>query len=222
MDSQFENTLLEQLLESPRLPLYARKIREVLDEEAQRRRAFYDQIREGDKVEFINGEIIYHSPVRLRHDNASGNLYRLLSSYVSLHDLGYVGHEKLMISLSRNDYEPDICFFSAEKAAGFEPDQMRFPAPDLIVEVLSASTAANDRGIKFDDYAAHGVAEYWLLEPATEGVEQYRLNGQAYELLLKAKTGEIQSIVVPGFTISIRAIFDEREHRAALRAPLTA
>jgi Uma2 family endonuclease len=99
---------------------------------------------------------------------------------------------------------------------------MRFPAPDLIVEVLSASTAANDRGIKFDDYAAHGVAEYWLLEPATEGVEQYRLNGQAYELLLKAKTGEIQSIVVPGFTISIRAIFDEREHRAALRALLTA
>lgn len=220
MDIQLEDTLLEQLLESPRLPLYARKIQDVLDEEAQQRQAFYAQIQEGDKAEFINGEIIFHSPVRLRHDNVSGKLYRLLSTHVTLHDLGYVGHEKLMISLSRNDYEPDICYFTAEKAARFEPDQIRFPPPDLIVEVLSTSTAANDRGIKFTDYAAHGVAEYWLLEPITEGVEQYRLNGQTYDLLLKARTGEIQSFVVPDFTIPIRAIFDEREHRATLRAIL--
>lgn len=91
-----------------------------------------------------------------------------------------------MVSLTLNDYEPDICYFNAAKAAAFQPDQMRFPAPDFIVEVLSASMEANDRGVKFDDYAAHGVAEYWLIDPDTQTVEQYRLHGDAYELAIKA------------------------------------
>ena len=64
-----------------------------------------------------------------------------------------------MVSLTRNDYEPDICFFGVAKAAQLTPDQMRFPVPDLVVEVLSETTQAVDRGVKFDDCAAHGVAE---------------------------------------------------------------
>lgn len=51
---------------------------------------------------------------------------------------------------------------------------MRFPAPDLVVEVLSASTVAIDCSVAFEDSAAHGVGEYWLLDPDTKTVEQYR------------------------------------------------
>jgi hypothetical protein len=43
---------------------------------------------------------------------------------------------------------------------------------------------------------------------------------QTYELLLRAKTGDVESVVVTGFKIPIRAIFDEKEHLAALRAIL--
>lgn len=42
--------------------------------------------------------------------------------------------EKATIGLTRNDYEPDICFFTAEKAAQFTEDQMIFPTPDFVVE----------------------------------------------------------------------------------------
>ena len=42
---------------------------------------------------------------------------------------------------------------------------MKYPAPDFIAEILSPSTDERDRGIKFEDYAAHGVGEYWLLDP---------------------------------------------------------
>jgi Uma2 family endonuclease len=166
---------LKKLLDSPRLPFIARRIDMVLADEKRRRREFYAQIDENDKAEFINGEVIMHSPVRLRHNAASGHLYRLLSSYVAVHRLGYVGFEKIMVSLTRNDYEPDICFFGTAKAALFTPDQMRFPAPDLIVEVISESTERNDRGVKFDDYAAHGVREYWIIDPDAETLEQYHL-----------------------------------------------
>jgi Uma2 family endonuclease len=94
---------------------------------------------------------------------------------------------------------------------------MHFPAPDFIVEVLSDSTAGADRGVKFDDYAAHGVAEYWLIDPVTETVEQYTLQNQAYELVIKAQTGQIVSRAVPHFEIPIRAIFEEALNRATLQ-----
>ncbi len=122
---------------------------------------------------------------------------------------GFVRHEKMLISLTRNDYEPDVVYFGPETAQTFSLDQMKFPAPDFIVEVLSPSTEATDRGIKFQDYAAHGVTEYWILDPDREIVEQYALKGKVYELLVKSKTGTLQSVAVPGFEISVRDLFNE-------------
>lgn len=90
------------------------------------------------------------------------------------------------------------------------------------VEVLSASTAANDRGVKFDDYAAHGVTEYWIIDPDTEIVEQYRLAGEIYELAIKAQTGELRSFAPPGFLIPVRAIFEDATNQATLRQLLAA
>lgn len=212
-----EQALLDQLLHSPRLPVVAQQIEALLAEERAKRQQFIDATSEAEKAEFINGEKIVHSPVRLRHNITAKRLLILLDTYVGKHDLGYVGYEKMMISLTRNDYEPDICFFKAATASGFEPDQMRFPAPDLIIEVLSPSTEANDRGVKFDDYAAHGVDEYWLLDPVAEIIEQYRLVDGQYELAIKARSGEIRSIVLSDFVIPVRALFDDAINRETLR-----
>lgn len=222
MTLESEQTLVQQLLASPRLPFYVEHMEEVLAGELAKRKQFYAKITADEKVEFINGEVVHHSPVRLRHNRAGGHLYRLLSTYVMLHDLGYVGYEKLLISLTRNDYEPDICFFGNDKTSQFTPEQIQFPAPDFVVEVLSSSTEAMERGVKFDDYAAHGVAEYWIVDPVSESVEQYRLNDASYQLVVKAKTGELESFAVPGFVIPIRAIFDETIHQSALRQILSA
>jgi Uma2 family endonuclease len=215
--AQLDTPLLEQLLNSPRLPAVVQRLHDLLDDEAQRRADFIATVLESEKAEFINGEKVVHSPVKLRHNVVTKRLLVLLDAHVTRHGLGYVGYEKVMISLTRNDYEPDICFFNVGAAAAFHPDQMRFPAPDLVVEVLSVSTAAIDRGVKFEDYAAHGVSEYWLIDPDTETVEQYRLDGERYALAIKAQTGELRSVAVPGFVIPLRAIFDEQLNQATLR-----
>jgi len=212
-----ETTLLEQLLQSPRLPAVAQHLDALVADEATRRARFIATVLETEKAEFINGEKIVQSPAKLKHTATVGKLLHLISTYVMVHGLGWVGFEKVMVSLTRNDYEPDICFFAAATADGFHPDQMRFPAPDFVVEVLSASTAANDRGVKFEDYAAHGVAEYWIIDPDAETVEQYRLAGDSYELAIKAQTGELRSFAVPGFVIPVRAIFDAQVNQATLR-----
>jgi Uma2 family endonuclease len=212
-----EDKIIEQLFEAPQLRLYYNRIGEVLESEQQRRQEFYVTMTEGDKVEFINGAIIMHSPVKLHHNHASFNLAMLLKAFVDKHNLGFVGHEKILVSLTRNDYEPDICFFGCAKASQFTPEQMQFPAPDFVAEILSPSTEERDRGVKYQDYAAHGVAEYWLVDPESGTLEQHIAQGDRYDLRTKARTGIVSSVAVPAFEIPIRAIFDPAEHMVALQ-----
>ncbi len=200
----------------PNALLLVEQVKSKLADERKRRRHFYEIVEENKKMEFINGELIFHSPVKLQHNRATKLLCKLLDTFGAKHELGYVGIEKLMVSLTRNDYEPDVCFFGNENAKNFTGKQMKFPAPDFVVEVLSDSTAKNDRETKFQDYAAHGVGEYWIIDAEKETVEQYFLQNEKYELLLKAKSGEIESGAVANFKIPIRAIFDETENLKAL------
>lgn len=210
-------TVLEPLTQSPKLCLYLRELEALLEDEHARRQQFYEHITEEEKVEFINGEVVMHSPVKLQHNRVSVLLSRLLSTYVSMNQLGFVGHEKILISLTRNDYEPDICFFTSEKADTFTPGQWQFPPPDFVVEVLSPGTEQSDRTTKFMDYAAHDVREYWIIDPDAETVEQYLLEQQQYTLRLKVRDGSLESQVLAGFTIPVRAIFDEQENLNVLQ-----
>jgi len=204
------NISVNQILEMPNAAILAERLQIALQAEQENRRYFYEIIEEDKKMEFINGEIIFQSPAKLRHTNSIKLLTNLLSNFVIKNDLGFVGSEKMLISLTRNDYEPDICYFEKAKSQNFKSDQMQFPAPDLAVEVLSPSTEKFDRETKFQDYAAHGIREYWIIDPENEFIEQYFLQAEEYELLLKAKDGTIESIVLPEFRIQIRAFFDEK------------
>ncbi|MCW3105650.1 MAG: hypothetical protein JWQ09_156 [Segetibacter sp.] len=152
--------ILERLVESPNALKIIEAAQSVFEKEKIERQKFYDLMHEDLKAEFINGEIVFHSPAKLRHWDVSTRLTSLLYTHVRDNKLGIVGVEKVMVRLTRNDYEPDICFFKQDKAAQFTSDQMLFPAPDLAIEILSNTTEKIDRGIKFIDYAAHGVAEY--------------------------------------------------------------
>ncbi len=209
--------ITEQLHRPPKLGLYYRDIRTTLSEERKKRKRFYDEVREDQKAEFINGEVIVHSPVRIEHNITGKFLLKLMDTHVQLRELGFVGYEKMMISLTRNDYEPDICFWSKKKSVKFKPRQTQFPAPDFIAEVLSPSTENNDRTIKFEDYAAHGVKEYWIIDPAYQVVEQYFPDAGEYRLHVKADSGILKSKAVKGFVLPVAALFDEAENLAALR-----
>jgi len=201
----------------PNAAIIAQQIQSALIQEQEKRRRFYEIVEDDKKMEFINGEIYFQSPAKLRHTNAVGLLLILLKSFVTRHDRGFVGSEKMLVSLTRNDYEPDICFFEKSKSREFKPDQMQFPAPDIVVEVLSPSTEKHDRETKFQDYAAHGISEYWIIDAEHETIEQYMLQNENYDLLLKAKEGSIQSMVLPEFRIQIRSVFDEQANLDELK-----
>lgn len=202
------NEIVDKLKHSPHLKIILEKIDEALQEEREKRQAFYELIHENIKAEFINGEIVYQSPVKQSHWNSSGNMSSKLIQFVKDNDLGKIAVEKAMVSLSRNDYEPDICFWRKEVAEGFTADQMHFPAPDFIIEIISSSTEAIDRNEKWIDYAAHQVKEYWIVDPQKQSVEKYLNHNGVYELSEKLQQGLIRSDVIQGFTIHLTEIFD--------------
>lgn len=217
MTSKHVQTILEQ----PDAQLIIDKVKEVLILEEQKRHEFYEWLDEDKKAEFVNGQIIVHSPVLKQHTDATKYLTILLSTYVDLHDLGYVGFEKCLIRLTRNDYEPDVCFFNKEKSRDFKKDHKFYPAPDLVVEVLS-SNEAHDRVTKFTDYQQHGILEYWIIDSKAQTIEQYILEDEVYHLKLKAKEEMITSIAVDGFSIAIPAVFDKEANLKQLRMLMSA
>ena len=208
--------LIVSILARPEAKLIVEQVNARLEEERQKRLLFYETIDEDTKAEFINGEIYYHSPVKKEHNDAGSLLHNLLQNYVIVQQLGYVGYDKIMVTLSRNDYEPDICFFNNDKAQHFKTGQMHFPVPDLAVEILSGNVR-HDRETKFQDYQIHGVGEYWIIDPVAQVLEQYVLEGNAYQLQLKASEGHVKSKIVAGFSILIPAIFDQQIYLEELR-----
>lgn len=216
------NTLIkEELLQLPDLQQLIGELQTSLDDEKRRRLDFYDWAESDEKVEFINGSIIENSPAADEHTDAIGNLHGLSMYQTNFEGTGKVKSEKAMVSLTRNDYEPDLAFWRKEIADTFQKGQIHYPAPDWICEVLSKGTAKRDRGVKFQDYAAHGVKEYWIVDPKRQAVEQYILpetDSKAYELLKKVSIGDtIESIVMTGFKIPVAAIFDAESNRATLK-----
>jgi Uma2 family endonuclease len=201
--------LVQEMLQSPKLGNYVEFLRDAWEDEQRRRAEFLEKITEDDKAEFINGEEVLHSPSRDGHSAVIEALGDFMRTYVRKRKLGVVRREKAMISLTRNEYEPDLCFFSKEKSQKFNKNTMRYPAPDFVVEVLSPSTAKNDRGVKLRDYAEHGISEYWIIDSDKEILEQYLLQGETYELALKSGDGKVLSHAIEGFEIPIRALFDE-------------
>ena len=210
-------TLLEPLRHSPQLVEVVDALQAQIAQEREKRARFYQEMTPDQKVEFVDGEVILHSPAKNRHLDVTRNILMLLTPFVQMNCLGEVKSEKCLCVFPRNDYEPDIVFFSKGKAASLTPETMKFPIPDLVIEVLSESTEHRDRGVKFEDFQAHGVGEYWLIDAEAEVVEQFRLRGPVFELVLKSGTGEIRSEVVADFTAPIRAFFDGDENLAVLR-----
>ena len=210
-------SLADQLMGRPDARLIIDEVDRMLQAEQRLRRHFYETVSEEEKAEFINGEIIIHSPVKKKHDEVSGHLYSLLKTFVIKHQLGYVGHEKVMVSLSRNDYEPDICYFGPEKARHFDDAQTIFPAPDLVIEILSPGTRDRDYGIKLKDYEAHLIPEYWIVDTENRTLELRLLDNDRYRLQQTFRIEDhLQSATLAGFDLPMRAIFEENAYLEAL------
>ncbi len=217
--------IVEQLMQRPDLPVVLKELQHRLAmEEQQRKEWLKDWRTDTSKMEFINGQVIVHAPAQRIEALVSGNVASLLRTSVLLRQVGEVHQEKAMIRLTRNDYEPDICYFDTAQVAEFNEETSLFPAPRLVVEVLSPKTEARDRGVKFQDYAYHDIPEYWIVDPRKRTLEQYIMpqGDTTYQLHKKSDNGGVEVQALTGLSLPIPAFFDERKAQAEVERLLTA
>ncbi len=209
MQSSF-HPLLQPLLTSGRLPSLVAQLNRVVLAEEEQRRDFYAWLDEDKKAEFILGEIVIHSPARLAHIQALDNLHFLLRDFVKKNFPGsYILPEQALVRLERSDVMPDLAYWNAEKAAGLVPDTKLFPVPDFVVELLSPSTEKYDRGAKMQEYAANGIAEYWITDPDKKTIEQYVLQHDTYRLEAIARPGEsLSALILSPLSVDPAAVFE--------------
>jgi len=98
------SAIFEKLLADPSLPAPLQELNKAMQEEQKRRDSFYEWIDESTKAEFINGEVVMHSPAKEKHNAVREYLSRLLGVFVEERNLGICRGEKAMIHLIRNSY----------------------------------------------------------------------------------------------------------------------
>ena len=129
--------ILMPLIQSPKLKEHFIKFKNYIKKEQQNRKDFYDLVTEDMNAEFINSEVVIHSPVTDEHESTFFGLATLLHIYTTINKLGRITQEKLTLAYSRNNYEPDICFFSVAQPNKIKERQKLYPAPNFIAEIIS-------------------------------------------------------------------------------------
>lgn len=103
--------------------------------------------------------------------------------------------------------QPDVLWVASGSACRIEQRLLK-GAPDLVVEVLSPSTARRDKTVKFLLYEQHGVREYWLADPERQTVEVWSLVKDEYMLQGSYDARQrFSSPVLGGADVDLAAVF---------------
>jgi Uma2 family endonuclease len=141
---------------------------------------------DGRRYELWEGTLHELTSPATRHQHVLGKLHVILCRHVDERALGLVYVAPLDVILSDHTVlQPDIIFVARNHASVVADRGVEGP-PTLAIEILSPSTAADDRGRKRDLYARYGVPFYWIVDGEAETVEAYVLEGDSYRLAASA------------------------------------
>lgn len=168
---------------------------------------------EGEKVsqvkhEYIDGEVYAMAGASDAHVTITGNLFSLLRNHVRGSGCRvYMADMKAQIQAINRYYYPDVMVTCDTQDREFEYFKS---SPCLIVEVLSGSTEAFDRGKKFTDYRhLQPLQEYVLISQDTMSVECFRRNEERRWVLYPYEKGEEVHLASVDFRFCIATIYED-------------
>ena len=168
----------------------------------------YCNLPDDERYEVIDGELIMVAAPRRVHQASSRNIGTPLDIYVKANRLGEMYYAPTDVILSDiNVVQPDILFVSRERGHVLADEGIR-GAPDLVIEILSPSTAQLDKVRKRELYARFGVAEYWQVDTDDLSVIVLTLAVYDYETAGVFALGDsVVSPLLAGFTLEVDEIF---------------
>jgi Uma2 family endonuclease len=160
------------------------------------------------QYQLLNGRSIVNPAPTIKHQRIARRLFRFFDSFVASRELGEVWFAPCDVVLSQFDVvQPDLFFVSTERADIVTEKNVQ-GAPDLVVEVLSVTTAHLDRGYKQHLHALRGVLEYWLVDPDAELVEVLALGDAGYETVGVHRADDaVASRLLTGLRIPVNDVF---------------
>ena len=178
----------------------------------QKRRVWTDDELEalphdGHKYELLDGELIM-SPVHLNHSLICIRLSRRLGNFAERRKAGEVFDSSVGCRLAPDLLlSPDVSFVSKVRLLkiGIVPDKFLLGAPDLVVEVLSASDRMTRINRKLEHYFEHGTRLAWLVNWRKEQIIIY--TADSVESLTRAGDVLTGGDVLPGFKCKLGEIF---------------
>ena len=157
---------------------------------------------DGKRYEVHDGALSPLPTPTTLHQIVLGELAMALRAHVKPRDLGLVLMAPLDVILSDRPDEttilqPDILFLDRERLSLISERAIE-GAPALVIEILSPSTAATDRGRKRELYARYGVPYLWFVDPDTREIEAHVLDSSGYRLAARASGTD--TVDLPPFT----------------------
>jgi Uma2 family endonuclease len=164
---------------------------------------------DGKRYEIIDGELFVTPSPNFGHQIVVTRLTRYLSAFVEDNHLGLVFVSPFDVVFSQFDVvEPDILYVSKARAEVLTKKNVQ-GAPDLVVEVISPSTADIDRTTKLKLYARFGVEEYWIIDPDGPSATVYRRQAEGLELAAELGAADsLTSPLFPGFSLPLKKLVE--------------
>ena len=160
-----------------------------------------------ERYELLDGELVLVASPNEPHQRASLLLTRQLMA-VEDNGLGRIYVAPFDVILSDTEVvQPDLLFVSQERVDIITHANVQ-GAPDLVVEILSPSTATRDWTHKREMYARNRVKELWIVDPDAKIVWVMLLRDDDFELT--GVYGEGQSFssgTLEGLTIDLDKTF---------------
>ena len=162
------------------------------------------------RYEIIDGDLcMTPSPVS-RHQKISKNLLFEIERFLRTNPLGEIFAAPVDVVFSQEPPQvvvPDLVFVAAEHLSLITEKNLQ-GVPDLLVEILSPTTATIDRRVKHALYERVGVPEYWIVDPERNSVQVFRLSGGRYAEALKLGLGDrLETPLLPGLSIPLSNVF---------------
>lgn len=166
---------------------------------------------EDKRYEVIEGELLVTPAPTARHQRVLMRLAVRLSHHVETTGLGEVLPAPTDVILAHESIvQPDILFIARHRLGIIDLDGGVHGAPDLVVEILSPSTAGRDQVVKRKLYSKYGVREYWVADSASASIEVMALGPVGLETVQVYPVGSaLTSPLLPGVSRSVAEVFAE-------------